>query len=122
MSEEARELTCIVCPVGCKLKATIDGADINIEGNTCARGKKYGLDELCSPVRMITSTVKVEGGFLPRLPVRSASPIPKARVLDALAALKSVRMQAPVEIGQLVLRDVAGSGVDIIASRPMDRV
>jgi CxxC motif-containing protein len=122
MSEEVRELTCIVCPVGCKLKATIDGADISIEGNTCARGKKYGLDELCSPVRMITSTVKVDGGFLPRLPVRSASPIPKARVLDALAALTSVRMHAPVEMGQLVLRDVAGSGVDIIASRPMDRV
>ena len=118
---EVKELTCIVCPVGCRLKATIDGQDISIEGNTCARGKKYGLDELCSPVRMLTSTIKVDGGFLPRLPVRTRGPIPKGSIGDALKALSSARAEAPVAIGQVIMENVAGTGVDVIASRPMER-
>lgn len=120
MPEETRELTCIVCPVGCKLMAGMDGDKITIEGNACPRGKKYGLDELCSPVRMLTSTVRVDGGFLPRLPVRSAAPIPKASIGAALSALRGVKMYAPVAAGQLVLKDAAGTGVDIVASRPME--
>lgn len=119
---EVKELTCIVCPVGCRLKATIDGEDISIEGNTCARGKKYGLDELCSPVRMLTSTIKVDGGFLPRLPVRTRGPIPKGRIKEVLYALSTVKAEAPVEIGQVIMENAAGTGVDIIASRPMVRV
>lgn len=116
---ETRELTCIVCPVGCRLKATIGGPDLAIEGNACPRGKKYGLDELCSPVRMLTSTVRIVGGFLPRLPVRSKSPIPKDKIGEALTELRRVSIIAPVGIGEVILRNVAGTGVDIEASRPM---
>lgn len=116
---ETKELTCIVCPVGCKLTALMDGMDISIEGNACPRGKKYGLDELCSPTRMLTSTVRVEGGFLPRLPVRTKSPIPKAKLAEALEVMRGVTMKAPVASGQVIIENVAGTGVDVIASRPM---
>ena len=119
---DVKELTCIVCPVGCRLRATIEGDAITIEGNTCARGKKYGLDELCSPVRMLTSTVKVDGVFLPRLPVRTRGPIPKGRIEDVLLSLKAVKVEAPVIMGQVILEDAAGTGVEVIASRPMDRI
>lgn len=118
--QEIKELTCIVCPVGCRIKAAVDGADISIEGNACPRGKKYGLDELCSPVRMLTSTVHIKGGFLPRLPVRSSSPIPKSKINEALYELRKITVEAPVGIGQVVIRNIAGTGVDIEASRPMD--
>lgn len=118
---DTKELTCIVCPVGCKLMATIDGTDMAIEGNACPRGRKYGLDELCSPVRMLTSTVRIDGGFLPRLPVRSKSPIPKGKIGEALRELRKVSVTAPVGIGEVIIKDVAGTGVDIEASRPMER-
>ncbi len=118
---DTKELTCIVCPVGCKLLAAIDGPDMAIEGNACPRGKKYGLDELCSPVRMLTSTVRIEGGFLPRLPVRSKFPIPKSKIGEALRELRKVSVAAPVGIGEVILKDVAGTGVDIEASRPMEK-
>lgn len=118
---ETKELTCIVCPVGCKLSATIDGSDMAIEGNACPRGKKYGLDELCSPMRMLTSTVRIVGGFLPRLPVRSKSPIPKGKIGDALKELRMVSVTAPVGIGEVILKNVAGTGVDMEASRPMEK-
>jgi CxxC motif-containing protein len=119
---EDREMTCIVCPIGCRLKAAVDGGEITIRGNTCARGRQYGLDEICSPMRMLTSTVRIAGGFLPRLPVRSISPIPKGSIKSALAELASVKVEAPVGIGQVILANVAGTGVDIVSSRPMDRV
>lgn len=118
---DTKELTCIVCPVGCKLLATIDGPDMAIEGNACPRGRKYGLDELCSPVRMLTTTVRIEGGFLPRLPVRSKSSIPKSKIDEALRELRKVCVAAPVGIGEVIIKNVAGTGVDIEASRPMDK-
>jgi CxxC motif-containing protein len=116
-----KELTCIVCPVGCRLRAALDGDRISIEGNTCPRGQKYGLDELCSPVRMLTTTVYVEGGFLPRLPVRTKHPIPKGKVREALVVLSGLKLEAPVLMGQVIVEDIAGSGVAVVASRPMER-
>lgn len=120
MSIESRELTCIVCPVGCRLKAEmVDGKVTSVEGNSCKRGAQYALDELCAPKRTVTSTVRVSGGFLPLVPVKTAKPVPKDKIQDVLAAVCAIRLVAPVELGQVVIADAAGTGVDVVASRSM---
>ena len=119
-SADVMELTCIVCPVGCRLQATLeDGKVTGVQGNSCKRGAEYAVDELCAPKRTVTSTVRVEGGFLPLVPVRTATPIPKDRIDQALQEVARTTLEAPVQIHQAVIRDVAGTGVDVVASRSM---
>ncbi|MBQ7680207.1 MAG: DUF1667 domain-containing protein [Butyrivibrio sp.] len=118
-AEEKREisLTCINCPLGCALTVTIEGAFITVAGNTCPRGEAYGRKEVTDPTRIVTSTVTVENGVIPRVSVKTASDIPKGRIMDICEALRRVRIQAPVAIGDVVLADCAGTGVDIIATK-----
>jgi CxxC motif-containing protein len=117
---DVRELTCIVCPVGCRLQASFeDGKVTEVRGNSCKRGAEYAVDELCAPKRTVTSTVRVEGGFLPLVPVRTAAPIPKDKIDQALREVARTRLDAPVRIHQTVIADVAGTGVDVVASRSM---
>jgi CxxC motif-containing protein len=107
--------------MGCELTVTVeDGAVTNVTGNTCPRGAKYAKDEVTAPKRMLTSTVAIEGGVLPLLPVVSADVLPKERVLDCAAYLRGVKAQAPVKAGDVIVADILGLGVNIIASRDMD--
>jgi len=123
MATETKVLNCICCPLGCELTATIeDKAVISVTGNTCPRGEKYAKEELTAPTRMLTTTVKVAGGKLPLLPVVSARVLPKGRILDCAAALRAVEIPAPVKAGDVVVADILGLGVDIVASRDMDAV
>ncbi|MGI6132176.1 MAG: DUF1667 domain-containing protein [Bacillota bacterium] len=123
MSRETAELTCIVCPVGCRLRATVeDGQFVEVQGNSCKRGATYALDELCAPKRAVTSTVRVEGGFLPLVPVRTREPVPKDKIGQVLIEIAKTKIEAPVGIHQVVAADVAGTGIDVIASRSMSRV
>lgn len=120
MSAETRELTCIVCPVGCRLKAEMaDGKVVSVEGNGCKRGAEYALDELCAPKRTVTSTVRVSDGFLPLVPVKTVQAVPKDKIDEVLAEVRAARLAAPVESGQVVIANVAGTGVDVVASRSM---
>ena len=111
-----KNLTCIVCPRGCRL--TVDEAhDYAVTGNGCPRGAEYGRIELTNPTRVVTSTVRCVGGVHPRCPVKTDRPIPKALVLAAAAALDSVTVTAPAELGQVVLRDVCGTGANFVTTR-----
>lgn len=115
---EERELTCIGCPMGCQLKVTMkDGQVEKIEGNTCKRGAVYAEKEVTNPTRIVTSTVRVQGGQLPVVSVKTASDIPKGKIQECMIALKSVEVKAPVAIGSVVLENVAGTGVNIVATR-----
>lgn len=121
MAVETKIMNCIMCPLGCEMTVTIeDGAVTDVKGNTCPRGAKYAKDEVTAPKRMLTSTVHVEGGFLPLLPVVSASVLPKERVLDCADYLRGVTVKAPVHTGDVIVKDILGLGVDIIASRNME--
>lgn len=114
---------CTGCPLGCRLEVdAVDGDVIEVRGNTCKRGERYGRQEYVDPRRPLSTTVWVDGAAVPRLPVRSADAVPKARLRDVAAALRGVCVSAPVHRGDVVLADVAGTGVDVIASRSMDRV
>lgn len=113
-----KKLTCIGCPMGCALTVTMDNGEvISVTGNTCKRGDIYGRKEVTNPTRIVTSTVDVEGGRDPVVAVKTASDIPKGRIFDVVNALKDVRIKSPVHIGDVVLKDVCGTGVDIIATR-----
>ncbi len=119
---ENRKFICVACPVGCSLNVTLeDGVIQKVEGNTCARGIAYAEAEIANPTRVFASTVRVEGGALPVVPVRSRGPVPKSEIFAIARAVAAVSLNAPVEIGQVVLPNVRGCGVDIIASRSLRR-
>ncbi len=118
MAEEIKKLICITCPVGCTLEVTHEGKTIvKVDGNQCKKGLDYAAGELTDPRRMVTSTVKVRGGVQPLVPVYTAAPIPKPLIFDLLAELRKVELQAPVQVGQTVLENALGTGVDVLASR-----
>lgn len=113
-----KELICIVCPRGCHL--LVDETNgFAVTGNSCPRGEAYGKAELTHPTRTITSTVRCAGGRLPRCPVKTAAPVPKESIPAVMAALDSVLVTAPVRLGQVVLPNVCGTGVDVVATRSM---
>ncbi len=110
------ELTCIVCPMGCRMTAEKSGGVIKVSGNTCKRGEKYAIQEMTCPMRTLTSLVKVRGGEGPLCPVKTADAIPKAMIDAALEAVRGVCIDAPVRIGDVVIPNIAGTGVDLIAT------
>lgn len=123
MAVEQKTLNCIMCPMGCELTVTIeDGNVTEVTGNTCPRGAKYGHDEIMSPTRMLTTTVRIAGGQLALLPVVSKSVLPKGRILDCARELRNVKVKAPVKAGDVIVADILGLGVDIVASRDMAAV
>ena len=115
---EEKNLICINCPLGCPLTVTLENGEIKaVSGNTCPRGDAYARKELTAPTRIVTSTVKVRGGRLAVASVKTAAGIPKGSIFDCMKAIRNVELDAPVVIGQVVLADVCGTGVDIVATK-----
>ena len=114
-----KELICIVCPKGCHLKAEQHDGEWKISGYSCPRGKEYGENEVSHPTRVVTSTVKIEGAALPRLPVKTSGPIPKEKIMEAMHLLDSVKMTAPVHCGDKILENICGTDVSFVATRDM---
>lgn len=109
-------MICIVCPMGCRM--TVEAGDeIKVSGNTCSRGYAYAVKECTNPTRSITTTVKVEGAELPVIPVKTSGEVPKNMIRECMRVIREIRIEAPVEIGDVVLKNILGTGVDIIASR-----
>ena len=120
---ERKELICIGCPLGCNLTVEMDGGQVvSVNENTCKRGDDYARKELTDPRRIVTSTVPVAGGNLPVVSVKTASDIPKGKILECLCALKGVTLTAPVQIGDVIVENVADTGVDVIATKSISAV
>ena len=114
---EKRELICIGCPLGCMLTVEMEGSEvINVTDNTCPRGKTYAEKEVTNPTRIVTSTVKVVGGDRASVSCKTKSDIPKSKIFEVVRALKAVEAVAPIRIGDVLLEDVAGTGVQIVAT------
>ncbi len=114
------KMICITCPMGCTLEVTHEGSTLlNVEGNTCKRGIEYVKRELTDPRRMVATTVKVQGGVHPLVPVYTEAPVPKPRIFELLGDLRAVELEAPVTMGEVVLADALGTGIDVVASRDM---
>ena len=112
-----RELICISCPLGCHL--SVDAENKTVEGNTCRRGEIYGLNEVINPVRVITSTVKIEGASLPVVPVKTNGAIPKNLNFEAMKVINEVVATAPVKVGDIIVKDILGTGIDVVAARSL---
>ena len=111
-----KELICIVCPRGCHLRVD-EEKDYQVTGNSCPRGAEYGKNELLHPVRVLTSTVRLEGSAFRRCPVKTRQPIAKELMLRAAKTLDAVTVTAPVRCGDVVLSDLLGTGVDVVATK-----
>lgn len=113
-----KELICIMCPVGCHLKVDEENGYL-VTGNSCEKGAQYGKKELTSPTRIITSTIKIEGGLYPRCPVKTTDAIPKALISDAMKLLCNVVIKSPVKAGDVVIEDILGTGISFVTTRDM---
>lgn len=113
-------ITCIGCPMGCPLELTIiDGELQEVTGHDCKRGVDYAHQEFRDPRRMVSTTVACRHGLWARLPVRTAAPIPKGKVLEVARALHGIQVDAPVEMGQIIMENAGGTGIAVIATRSM---
>ena len=116
---EIRKMTCVVCPRGCSLEVTLDGERIvSVTGNTCKRGVAYAEAEILHPERMLTTTVKVTNRRY-MMPVRTRTDIPKDKLFAAMDVLMQTRIEAPVKIGDVIVSDLCGTGVDVVAAESM---
>lgn len=106
--------TCIVCPRGCRITVT---DDLVVSGQGCRRGHDYALAEHTHPMRTLTTTVAVTGSPLRRLAVQSTAPIPRELLRNCLTRVNAVQVTAPVRMGDVIVRDVCGTGVDVVAAR-----
>ena len=116
------EMTCIVCPMGCRLTAEKTENGIVVTGNTCKRGEVYAKQEMTNPVRTLTSLVSIQGAATPLCPVKTKEAIPKSKLGEALSQLKKVKIQAPVKIGDVIIEDIASTGVALVATANRERV
>jgi CxxC motif-containing protein len=110
-----RALTCIVCPNGCRITAELIGGDYAFSGNKCQRGAEFARTELTAPKRSVTTTVKTAFRHRPALPVKTKGEIPKALIPEVIRALAGVTVKNEIAIGETVLADVLGTGVDVVA-------
>lgn len=117
-------LTCIVCPIGCRLEVAKEKnagfITYQVSGNTCKRGEKYAIDELTNPTRMLTTTIQIKGTHLRRLPVKTSAPIPKDKVFTCMEALNELVISAPVKCGDKVIENFLGLEIDIVSSRSLE--
>lgn len=119
MNEKVKVI-CITCPKGCTLEVARDGkTTVSVEGAGCKRGAEYVAAETNDPRRMVATTVRVSGSLHPLLPVYTAKPFPKPLIKALLSEIREIHLKAPIKMGDVVLKDVLGTGVDVIASRDM---
>ncbi|KYH29512.1 DUF1667 domain-containing protein [Clostridium thermopalmarium] len=112
------ELTCIGCPMGCTLEVILeDKKVIEVKGNSCIKGIAYAEKECTNPMRIVTSTVEIENGELNVVSVKTEKDIPKDKIYECIKTLKGIKVKAPINIGDVIIENAAGTGVNIIATK-----
>ena len=123
MSDESEtyHLHCIVCPEGCEMEVGREGGEFVFPDGICRRGREYARQEIDDPCRVLTTTVPVVAGEIAMLPVRTNKPIPRGLLMRAMVGIATLRVEAPVTVGDIVCRSIAGTGVDLVACRSVGR-
>ncbi len=115
---EKKEITCIICPIGCKILVNKKGENVEIcKGYKCKKGIDYAINEALDPRRVLTTSVLVENGEWPLVSVKSLRPVPKDKIFNVLKEIKKIKIKAPVKIGKIIIRNIAETGIDIIATK-----
>ncbi len=116
-----KSLICIGCPMGCMMEVeTKDGEVTSVKGNTCKRGEIYAKKELTNPTRIVTTTVRVDKGIKNVVPVKTKTDIPKDKIFACMAEISRAVATAPVQIGDVIIENVAGTGIPVIATGNVD--
>lgn len=121
-NQKKNSILCIRCPKGCELKLSINKKDIKVEGNECRIGIEYAIEETKNPVRIVSSTIIIQNSNYPRLPVRTKDAIPKNKIKNVMEAIRGITIKAPVKQYQIIIKNIANTGSDLIAERGMERV
>lgn len=122
MTDE-KDITCIICPIGCKIQVKTDGKHFEIcEGHKCKRGIEYARSEALDPRRMLTSSVLVKDGEWPLVSIKSSKPVPKNKVFEILTEIKNAKIDAPVNLGKIIIKNVANTNIDIIATKSIKKL
>ena len=122
MPAEKSHFVCVVCPIGCEIGVVHDGGKIiSMEGNKCEKSQEFIRQELIEPMRILTTTVRIQGARWSVIPVRSDKVVPKRLFPRIMKKLRRIRLQAPVNMLDMVVKDIAGTGANIIATRTMTR-
>lgn len=118
-----KEFICVLCPNGCELRVELDDNNTisKLEGATCQRGGEYVQQEIFAPQRNIATSVKVVGGNMPLVSVRLSEPIPKEKIFDVMDKIKEIKLEAPVSLGQVIIKNVLGLERDVIATKQILR-
>ncbi|UCC18528.1 MAG: DUF1667 domain-containing protein [Promethearchaeota archaeon] len=119
LPEGFKDIRCIICPTGCLVHVENVNGELIIEGHSCKRGEEYAREEFVAPKRILTTTMQVENGFLPLIPVRSDKPIPKDRLEETLKEIAKIESKAPIKMGDILIENVLGLDINIIASRDL---
>lgn len=120
-----KKIICIVCPIGCRLTVKkIDGSDFEykVTDNKCKRGEVYGLKEMVYPTRIIPTTVVIENAHLKRMPVKTDKPIGKELIFEAMKEINKSKVSAPIKLGEVIIENILGTDVNIVATRSMDSI
>ena len=115
-------VTCISCPLGCQMVVEEKDGKYTVTGNTCKNGEKYGIEEVTNPKRVIPTTVVINGALMARLPVKTADAVPKGKIFDVMKEIDKIVVDAPVKMGDVIIKDVLGTGVDVVATKTMPGV
>lgn len=114
-----KHFTCVICPIGCEIDVEEKGKIISLNGNMCARGKEFVIQELKEPMRVLTTTVRIKGAEFNMLPVRTDKPIPKRLIPIIMEDIAKIEVNAPVKMYNVIVKNIAGTRVNIIATRSM---
>ena len=114
-----KKLICIVCPMGCRLTVKGTADNLEVSGNVCKKGIDYAHDEITNPVRMVCTTVKINGGIHKVIPVKTDKAIPEKYKLEVVKAVNKIELTSPVKMGDIIISDLFGTGVNIVAERNM---
>jgi len=119
-----KDIICLVCPVGCNVQVQEDAREesgYKVKGHECKHGKEYAINEYANPTRILTTTVVIAGANWPRLPVKTSDPIPRDSILDSMEIINQVGIKAPVKAGEVIIDNLVGTGVKVVATRSMER-
>lgn len=116
------QMVCIMCPVGCRLEVFLDeDGHVSVSGHKCQRGVEYGRQEMIDPQRILTTSVLVENGEMELVSVKTDKPVPKKLLFQMMDLLKTIKVEAPVFMGDILVKDILGTGADIVATRTVLR-
>jgi len=120
---DEKKITCIVCPIGCKILVKTDGKQFEIvEGSRCKKGVEYARDEALDPRRMLTTSILVKGGEWPLASVKSSRSIPKDKIFTVLREIHEIVVNAPVNSGQVIVKNIANIGIDIVTTKTIKKL